>query len=245
MRLPRTTGALSGFLIILLGLWGAVIPFVGPYFHYAFGSFHTWHYATARLWLDILPGVVAVIGGLMLLFSSTRRRGLIGGWLAVAAGAWFAIGPTISLVWHDAGNPIGVPLGGHIRRSFELLGYFQGLGVAIAGLAAFAMGRYFSRPGVAEEEPGAHDEPAAAEAPVAGREEPDVAHEEPDLARVPGDGGAEPGARGADEPMTARDEQPDTTARNEQATAVSEAPTAGATGVTYRRRPGLLRFRRR
>jgi hypothetical protein len=212
MRLPRTTGALSGFLIIVLGLWGAVIPFVGPYFHYAFGSFHTWHYATARLWLDILPGVVAVIGGLMLLFGSTRRSGLIGGWLAVAAGAWFAIGPTISLVWHDAGSPIGVPLGGHIRRSFELLGYFQGLGVAIAGLAAFAMGRYFSRPGVADEELGTHAEPAAAEARVAGPEEPDPAHEEPDPARAPpdeptpraGDGGAEPGVPGAGEPMTAR-----------------------------------------
>jgi hypothetical protein len=249
-RLPRTTGAFSGFLIILLGLWGAVIPFVGPYFHYAFGSFHTWHYTSARLWLDILPGAVAVIGGLMLLFGATRRSGLIGGWLAAAAGAWFAIGPTVSLLWHDAGNPIGAPLGGHIRRSFELLGYFQGLGVVIVGLAAFAMGRYFSRPAVAEEA-GALEEPAAAQAPVAirestervaareeadpadesaervaAREEADPADEVPDdPAPRAADRGAESGRPYAGEPMTASDEQSGMTAGDEHATDASQATT--------------------
>jgi hypothetical protein len=151
MRLPRTTGALSGILIIVLGLWGALIPFIGPYFHYAFGSYNTWHYTTNRLWLNIVPGVVAVIGGLMLLNSSRRSSGLLGGWLAVAAGAWFAIGPAVSLWWHAAGNPIGAPTGGHVRQALEQLGYFYALGVAITFLAAFAMGRFVSRPRVAEE----------------------------------------------------------------------------------------------
>src|SRR5438132_188348 len=132
MRLPRTTGALSGILIIVLGLWGALIPFIGPYFHYAFGSYSKWHFTTNRLWLDILPGALAVIGGFMLLTASRRSSGIIGGWLAMAAGAWFAIGPTISLWWHAAGNPIGAPVGGHIRQSLEWLGYFHGPGVAIA-----------------------------------------------------------------------------------------------------------------
>ena len=150
-RLPRTTGALSGLLVILLGIWGGLVPFIGPYFHYAFGSFQTWHYTSERLWLNILPGAVAVIGGLMLLRSSSRTGGLIGGWLAVAAGAWFAIGPTVSLLWHHAGNPIGAPMGGYTRQAIEWLGYFQGLGVLIVGLAAFAMGRYYSRPRVVEE----------------------------------------------------------------------------------------------
>jgi hypothetical protein len=151
MRLPRTTGALSGILIIVLGIWGALIPFVGPYFHYAFGSYSKWHFTTNRLWLDILPGVVAVIGGFMLLSGSRRSSGVLGGWLAIAAGVWFAIGPTVSLLWDAAGNPIGAPVGGHIRQALELLGYFHALGVAIAALAAFAMGRFVSRPRVAEE----------------------------------------------------------------------------------------------
>src|SRR5919204_5766184 len=151
MRLPRTTGALGGLLIIVLGVWGALIPFVGPYFHYAFGSYDAWHYTANRLWLDILPGAVAVLGGLLLLRSSRRRSGLVGGWLALVAGAWFAIGPTVSLLWHSAGNPIGAPTGGHVRRTIELLGYFHGLGVLIAAFAAFGMGRFVSRPRVAEE----------------------------------------------------------------------------------------------
>jgi hypothetical protein len=190
-RLARTTGALSGFLIVLLGLWGALIPFVGPYFHYAFGSLQTWHYMSERLWLDILPGVVAVIGGLMLLLGSTRMSGLIGGALAVAAGAWFAVGPTLSLLWHGAGDPIGAPLGAHTRQVLELLGYFQGLGVVIAALAAFAMGRYFSRPRVVEEAA------VATEPPVATEEEPVFW----------GATGAEPEAAGDEQPLAAREEQ--------------------------------------
>jgi hypothetical protein len=152
MRLPRTTGALAGILIVVLGVWGALIPFVGPYFHYAFGNnYDAWHYTSNRLWLDILPGVLAVIGGLLLLTSSRRVSGVLGGWLAVVAGVWFAIGPSVSLLWHSAGNPIGAPKGGHVRQAVELVGYFHGLGVAIAALAAFAMGRFVSRPRVAEE----------------------------------------------------------------------------------------------
>ena len=29
MRMPRSRGAASGFLLVLLGIWGALIPFVG------------------------------------------------------------------------------------------------------------------------------------------------------------------------------------------------------------------------
>jgi hypothetical protein len=151
LRLPRTTGALSGVLIVALGVWGGLIPFVGPYFHYAFGNYDAWHYTTNRLWLDILPGAVAVLGGLALLTSSRRASGVLGGWLAVAAGVWFAIGPSVSLLWHAAGNPIGAPTGGHVRQAVELLGYFYALGVLIVAFAAFATGRFVSRPRVAEE----------------------------------------------------------------------------------------------
>jgi hypothetical protein len=149
--LARTTGAFSALVIIALGAWGGLIPFVGPYFHYGFGSGHAWHYSTNRLWLDILPGVVAVIGGVRLLTSARRGSGVLGGWLALVAGAWFAIGTSVSLLWHRAGNPIGAPMGGHIRQTVEQLGYFSGLGVLIAALAAFAMGRFVSRPHLATE----------------------------------------------------------------------------------------------
>ena len=91
---------MSGLLIVVLGVWGGLIPFIGPYFHYAFGGSQTWHFTSQRLWLDILPGVVAVIGGLMLMSASTRSGGLVASSVALAAGAWFAIGPAVSLLWH-------------------------------------------------------------------------------------------------------------------------------------------------
>jgi hypothetical protein len=151
MRLPRTTGTLGGLLIVLGGLWGAVVPFVGPYFSYSFGTEKTWHYSSNRLWLDILPGLVAVIGGLMLIVSAHRASGAFGGWVALVGGGWFVVGMSVSVLWHKTGNPIGAPLGSSGRRFLELIGYFYGLGALIIALAAFAMGRFASRPRIAEE----------------------------------------------------------------------------------------------
>src|SRR5436189_5671606 len=99
MRIARSTGAVSGLLIAVLGIWGALIPFMGPYFDYSFGVNSTWHYTSDRLWLDILPGAVALVGGLLIVLAATRAAGVLGAWLAVSAGAWFAIGPAVSLTW--------------------------------------------------------------------------------------------------------------------------------------------------
>jgi hypothetical protein len=104
-----------------------------------------------RLWLDILPGAVAVLGGFMLMTASSRIGGLTAGWIALIAGAWFAVGPAVSLLWDQNIYAIGAPNGGSVRRMLEWVGYFHGVGVVIVGLAAFAMGRYFSRPRLVEE----------------------------------------------------------------------------------------------
>lgn len=151
MRLARSTGAFSGLLIMLLGIWGGLIPFVGPYFNYSFGTNSTWHYTTDRLWLCIVPGAVALLGGLLLVRAATRSAGIFGGWLAMLAGAWFAVGPAVSLTWEHGNTPIGAPLFGSTRQMLELLGYFYGLGALLIALAAFAVGRFTSRPRVAEE----------------------------------------------------------------------------------------------
>jgi hypothetical protein len=137
---------ISGLLIALLGLWGALIPFVGPYFDYSFGVNATWHYTTDRLVLSVLPGAAALVGGVLILFAASRLAGVVGGWLAVLAGAWFAIGPAFSRIWEKGAGPIGAPLFGHTRQALELVGSFYGLGVLVAVLAAFAVGRFASRP---------------------------------------------------------------------------------------------------
>jgi len=84
MRLGRSTGALSGLLIILLGIWGGLIPFIGPYFDYSFGVNSTWHYTSDRLWLEILPGAVAVVGGLLLILPQRASPA----WSAAGLRCW-------------------------------------------------------------------------------------------------------------------------------------------------------------
>lgn len=151
MRLRRSTGAISGSLVVLLGLWGALVAFVGPYFDYSFGSNGAWHYTTDRLVLEILPGALAVVAGGLLLSARTRRAGVLGGWLGLLAGAWFVIGPAVSLTWEHGDGPIGRPLGNSTRQMLELVGYFYGLGALIIALVAFAAGRFASRPAVVDE----------------------------------------------------------------------------------------------
>jgi uncharacterized membrane protein len=153
MRIARSTGAVSGALIALLGIWGELVPFVGPYFDYSFGINTSWHYTTDRLWLNVLPGVIAVLAGVLLLLARTRAAGVLAGWLAIVAGAWFAIGPAVSLSWEPGLGPIGAPLGSSTRQMLELIGYFYGLGALIVALGAFAIGRFSSRPPIVAKEP--------------------------------------------------------------------------------------------
>ena len=40
----------------------------------------------------MLPGVVTVVGGLLLFGSRNGATAMLGGWLAVVAGAWFVVG---------------------------------------------------------------------------------------------------------------------------------------------------------
>ena len=34
LHMPRSRGAVSGLLLLILGAWGALVPFIGPYFHF-------------------------------------------------------------------------------------------------------------------------------------------------------------------------------------------------------------------
>ena len=47
LRVPRSRGALNGGLLVLLGIWGGLIAFVGPYFHYAYTPDKAFTYTTA------------------------------------------------------------------------------------------------------------------------------------------------------------------------------------------------------
>jgi hypothetical protein len=141
MRVPRTRGAVSGALIALLGAWGALIPFIGPSFGYSIGPDDAWNWTNGRLWLSLLPGVVAVVGGLTLMLSARRPTASFGALLGVLAGTWFIVGPTVSQLWNDGVSQAGTVHGSDTLQVFEVLGYFLALGALILYFAATALGR--------------------------------------------------------------------------------------------------------
>ena len=139
------TSRASGCLLMLLGAWGALVPFIGPYFGYAYTPDKAWVYSTGRLWLSVLPGAAVFLGGLVV--SLSARGGASGAFLAVVAGIWFVVGvPLLALIKPSvsAGTPATVahamfrPATMHFLES---LGFFYGLGVAIVFFAALALGR--------------------------------------------------------------------------------------------------------
>jgi hypothetical protein len=132
---------MSGVLLVLLGIWGGLIPLVGPYVHYAYTPNHVWMVTSGRIWLEFLPAAGTFLGGLILLASKFRPMALFGGCLAAASGAWFAVGSALAPLWTNNLHAQGFPVGGHIARAIEQIGFFPGLGVVIVLIAAFALGR--------------------------------------------------------------------------------------------------------
>jgi hypothetical protein len=141
MRIRRTHGIFGGLLVALLGIWGGIIPFIGPYFHYAYTPDKAWTYTTGRLDLEILPAAGALIGGLIMMGARGRHSVLFGSLLAIASGAWFALGDIFAPLWTVA-NPAGGPASsGTVMRIAEQIGFFSGLGIVIVMIAAMVAGR--------------------------------------------------------------------------------------------------------
>jgi hypothetical protein len=124
---------------MVLGAWGALVPFFGHSFSYGFTPDNTWTWTAARGWLEVLPGGAAFLGGALLTVAGTRVSAMLGGWLAACAGAWYVVALIIT-PWWSAGN-IGVPSGTPSHGVWEQLGMFYGLGAVIIFLAALGLGR--------------------------------------------------------------------------------------------------------
>src|SRR5215469_11402007 len=141
LRVPRSRGAVSGFLLVLLGAWGGLIAFIGPYFHYAYTPDTAWMYTSDRLWLEILPGAAVFLGGLLVLMTAARHVAMFGALLAAAAGAWFTLGTLLSPLWNHNVTLGGTPASSTVvMRIAEQLGFFTGLGVVVIAIAMFAFG---------------------------------------------------------------------------------------------------------
>lgn len=165
-RVPRSHGVVVGGLLLLLGLWGGLAPFIGPYLGYGFTPNSPWTFTWGRLWLEIVPAAVTVLAALTLLFSGNRLMGVWMSWLAVLAGAWFVIGGAVSRLWHAGTNQAGVPTGGVLTQVVQQIGLFLGLGVVIAFLGGVALTRFAfttARPRVERRAAEPYPEPAATE----------------------------------------------------------------------------------
>jgi hypothetical protein len=232
LRVPRSRGALSGLLLVLLGAWGALVPFIGPYFHYAYTPDSGWTYTTGRLWLEILPGCATALGGLIVLASSSRPVAIFGAWLAAASGAWFALGNVLAPLLSSSGLSLnaGVPVGGSVTRALEQIGFFTGLGIVIVLLAGMALGR-FSVIGVRETR--------MAERAARAEQEAAAARTERDSAAARADQEAAATRTEPVEPIS--QSAPETT---DQEAARSERETSGSTEtmVPARTRTGAWRF---
>lgn len=229
MRIPRTRGAVSGVALVILGLWGGLIPFVGPYFNYSVGTDQTWVINHNRWWLDVLPAAAVVLGGLLLLLAVSRARGSLGGWLALAGGVWFVIGPTVSRLWEHGAVGTGAPLGASTTRQIlEQLGYYQGLGVVVAAIASFALGRMAVRSvrdaELTEEHNAARGRNRRGETAVPAGER--------GTGRTSGRAAAPPATAAPGRGASTREPAADRTAPGEPAAPASEQPTrpAGETG---------------
>jgi hypothetical protein len=140
LTMPRSRGAVSGVILVILGAWGALIPFVGPHFNFAYTPDRDWAWTTARGWLEVLPGAATVVGGLLLIVAGNRITAMIGGWLAVLAGAWFVIGGQIAplLGIGSAGDPIAAT---ERKRAALEVSYFSGLGALIIFVGGVVLAR--------------------------------------------------------------------------------------------------------
>jgi hypothetical protein len=146
-RIPRRRGGVCGLLLILLGLWGGLAPFVGPYLHFGYTPDKVWVYNSGRLYYSVIPAAAVLVGGLLVVATRNRAVGVSGGLLAALGGAWFGIGDTFTTVVLKRSIAAGHPIlwagatAGSMRAYLETMALFIGLGFLVVFLGALAMGR--------------------------------------------------------------------------------------------------------
>jgi len=147
-RIPLRRGSVCGLLLILLGLWGGLAPFIGPYIHFGYTPDKAFHYSSGRLYYSIIPAAAVLIGGVLAVLSRNRGLGVVAGLVATLGGIWFSLGQTFMTVVLKKSFPVGSPIlhagatPTGLRAYLETLTLFGGLGVLVVLVGAVAMGRF-------------------------------------------------------------------------------------------------------
>jgi hypothetical protein len=144
--MSRSRGSLSGLALLLLGAWGGLAPFVGPYFHFGFQPDKAWSYDAGRLYLVIVPGAVVLLCGLIVMATKSRWLAGVSGIIAALGGLWFVLGRTTMLFIGTSTAPYVRSLLNPIAHSprgaiLTEVVFFTGLGALIVFSGALASGR--------------------------------------------------------------------------------------------------------
>jgi hypothetical protein len=63
----RLTATTAGVLAVLVGAWGGIAPYIGHAIRYSADGSATWTWNLQHGLLSLLPGAIAVVGGLLLI----------------------------------------------------------------------------------------------------------------------------------------------------------------------------------
>jgi hypothetical protein len=125
-----------GLLILLLGAWVIVAALIGPIFNFGFFNDDTWNFSTKQWELQLIPGIVAVVGGLLLMTPSAGS-GTFGALLALLAGAWLVVGPVVYPLWSSGDVHT---FGSEGMKTLRWIGHFFGPGGLILYFSGYAHG---------------------------------------------------------------------------------------------------------
>ncbi len=145
---------LAGMVALIVSAWGGIVPFVGPTFGFSADGTGSWYWDLSHALLALIPGAVGCLVGITLMgYSAARSRTSVGlgliGVLAVASGAWFAIGP---LAWPVLyGTKAYFLNASPLRELAYVVGYALGPGLILAVVGGIAWGSETVAPGYAAE----------------------------------------------------------------------------------------------
>ena len=144
-RGPAGRLAAASVCVLLVGAWGALVPFLGPALRFSADGAPSWFWNFEHALLWFAPGAAAFLAGAAVLgvLPMTRRgRGRIGtgcaGVVMVLAGAWFVLGP---LAWPVIQRSAGVfvPAGPLRELDYQLV-YSLGPGILLLALGGMVIG---------------------------------------------------------------------------------------------------------
>lgn len=150
-----------GVLLMALGAWVFLVPLVGPYFNFGFFTSSTWVFSGVHWELMLGPGIALFVGGLLMVLPASPVSSF-GGALALLAGVWLLIGPSLYPIW--AGHVAVATSHPQWLTSLLWIGYFYGTGAIAVYLSGILHGMLGRRPVVY------HDHTTIEETPLERRE---------------------------------------------------------------------------